>query len=162
MPRVLLTIVAMISAALAIAFIALWIRSYSPNSASMQTRDSISFTHDDPLYWIISHPGSLAFCRQKGRNWDAHPLRGFKRFGIDFGGSYGDDGSMLWNLVLPYWMITSLAVVLPMIRVEVWRRDRRMRHRTARGLCPRCGYDLRATPQRCPECGAAPSAPSRA
>ena len=53
-------------------------------------------------------------------------------------------------LLLPHWFLVALAATLPVVWiVRRWRGARREK----KGLCPRCGYDLRATPGRCPECG---------
>jgi hypothetical protein len=48
--------------------------------------------------------------------------------------------------------VLALSLVLPVGRYagSLWRGRR---CRTRPGLCPICGYDLRATPDRCPECG---------
>lgn len=59
-------------------------------------------------------------------------------------------------LIVKYWLLVTLAAVLPAGWLALrWRRRRETR-RHPRGLCASCGYDLRATPARCPECGADP------
>jgi hypothetical protein len=49
----------------------------------------------------------------------------------------------------PIWIPLLLSAALP----AAWLIRRRTGYRWHLGLCPRCGYDLRATPDRCPECG---------
>lgn len=51
-----------------------------------------------------------------------------------------------WCVGVPFWCI-ALALML------VTEIVRRKRYAFPPGTCWRCGYDLRATPDRCPECG---------
>lgn len=62
-------------------------------------------------------------------------------------------------VAVPHWFLALLTAAAPAawLRVE-WTRERRWR----KNLCPSCGYDLRASPGRCPECGASSSAGERA
>jgi hypothetical protein len=56
-------------------------------------------------------------------------------------------------IYLPHWFAVLIFSLLPAIRFSAW-----VRHRpAASGCCAVCGYDLRATPDRCPECGAVPA-----
>jgi len=60
-------------------------------------------------------------------------------------------------LILPCWLL-----MLPGAACGGWRLRRWLRARRAArlGLCSRCGYDLRASPERCPECGTGLPAPT--
>jgi hypothetical protein len=55
-----------------------------------------------------------------------------------------------WGAVVPYWLVAAFSLACPLIQTTS-----RLRHarRPKGSLCPACGYDLRATPDRCPECG---------
>jgi len=61
--------------------------------------------------------------------------------------SYG-----VFYIALPYWFICLVTALTPTAWLTV--QLRRKRHRP--GLCAKCHYDLRATPNRCPECGTIP------
>jgi predicted amidophosphoribosyltransferase len=51
---------------------------------------------------------------------------------------------------IPYWFITLMSASACALMVWRWRRRR---VRTGPGSCARCGYDLRGSSERCPECG---------
>jgi len=54
------------------------------------------------------------------------------------------------DVTLPCWFLALLFALLPALRLRRWRIERQ---RNRPGFCRQCGYDLRATPLRCPECG---------
>ena len=149
--RLILDALAVLSLAACAATAVLWARSYRP-AGSLGIADGITLTRSEPLYWLVSRPGHVTLCRQTGRDWD-RPYREFRLLGVQFGGGWGANSS-LWNLQVPYWLVLAAAAVPTVACLGVWRSGRRARRRARAGMCVSCGYDLRASGDTCPECGA--------
>jgi hypothetical protein len=83
-------------------------------------------------------------------------------FGFDRTESYGFDESVgpvttqvssSHNVRIDNWLIAMLTAPLPTWRLLAYLKRRKRQSRAAKGQCMTCGYDLRGTPKRCPECG---------
>jgi hypothetical protein len=59
------------------------------------------------------------------------------------------------SIRIPYWlMLLAVAWMPALFAISFFRRRQLLNHESC---CSKCGYDCRATPNRCPECGASPT-----
>ena len=142
--------------------------------------DSIEFVSPRGGMLISSHPGRLCACWPSpllhpvgSRRWtvsaastprdDALPIKDSQRFDLALmqvesaarpkfiAASSAIAGVLTQYVEAPYWMLLVVPALPPawMLTGGAWRKLRRRR----RALCRECGYDLRASPHVCPECG---------
>jgi hypothetical protein len=103
--------------------------------------------------WTIQHPdGTFDDLTVIPNDRTLRNAYGFEWYRSLF--PYLSEPLAFWRVAVPYWVLIALVFVRPVafvVRTLVgWRRRRHL----ARGECLQCGYDLRASPERCPECGA--------
>ena len=166
--RRLFNLAAAVSLVVCVAIVALWIRSY-------RIADDISWTSSHYSSSVGSMNGRMVLFAVSGgpdailsSGWHSHSVQKLGLEGLDpaelfenraFGFSFHASREDLptgvrreLRIVAPHWSLAALALILPMVYAIRWLRSRR---RHPRGFCATCGYDLRATPDRCPECGTA-------
>ncbi|HEX8915174.1 MAG TPA: hypothetical protein VF796_22675 [Humisphaera sp.] len=173
MPRRLFTLLSAISLTLCIASTGAWIRT-----TAFGLFDDFEYTYPSATGSVWLAHGRVYVCRMtaaapwwppRPQPWSYHastweyaePEGGVTFDALGFGSSRTEGNSggsayvQTWTVV-PLWAVTAATAVLPAAwlagQVRRWRLDRRARA----GFCFACGYDLRASPARCPECGAGP------
>jgi hypothetical protein len=90
--------------------------------------------------------------------WGTHRLPLRITYGRSPVAAVGADPRLAYFRVLtvPSWLLLTMTALLPALWSVVTVRTIRRRRLAARGhLCRKCGYDLRASVERCPECGEA-------
>jgi hypothetical protein len=173
MRRHVLNLAAAVSLGLCAAACFLWVRSglcrrgdhvyrFSPAAAysALSAGGTLSlqrFATPEP-WWDA---GRWQYRRWVGAPQESDEPRRLKVLGFDFHHGHGTSARtqrpyVVTRVEVPLWAVSLATAVLPAAWLVVRVRDR---HRGCAGLCPACGYDLRATPGRCPECGAVPGGP---
>ncbi|HEY2585702.1 MAG TPA: zinc ribbon domain-containing protein [Tepidisphaeraceae bacterium] len=174
MIRRLFTTAAVMSLLLCLATVALWVRSWSvadqvlggfgtpklnPRTGEVEVSPAMAWSHYAGRLLISHFPAMVAYKTKQWayRNPAVHTLisevdnRVFWHPRLAFAGfrfATVSDGE--WDLLVPDYAPAVLFAVTPLLWLALALRRKRSR---AEGRCTSCGYDLRASMDRCPECG---------
>jgi hypothetical protein len=162
--------VVILSVLLFVSFVTLWARS-------IWRFDDVGLVWRKRCINLCSYKGKFYFQNavadgnlwRPGRSWDSantatvgYPAsRGpfsfqFLGFATNIGSNrFGKVTATERVIVIPWWFIAALSMIPPALQARALWLQRRRSIRVAEGLCPHCGYDLRSSPDRCPECGRA-------
>ena len=166
MKQRIFTILSAVSLLLCVALVALWIVDYGGNPSDLRVRLVHIYgnwlagvgsggleieTFHKPSQPTICPPTSAEFNRSY-RPWALPGVR-FDAFPSASGGAPRMLVAVLFVWHAQYWLVTLVTGVLPVVWLGhlAWRYLRARRY--VFGLCRKCGYDLRASTERCPECG---------
>ena len=154
------TVAAALSLLLCIATVVLWVRSY-------WAADSVWWNGFNRVHAIVLSRGKLGLFFQqinasapfsvtanRGHRWNQVPsdMHANGREGLGFGyATLRDAYGSRQTALVPCWFFAICAGTLA--AVLLWGRRRMRVWLRRQNRCERCGYDLRATPDRCPECG---------
>jgi hypothetical protein len=169
MPRLrhpLLNLLTALSLLLCVGIVALWVKGYQWGGAFEVRVNGVAYQVAWPVgrvalaarpaaaphpplgYELIRHPPvdlDQSYTRRAAfpPPADYHAFAGF---------GWLHDGGMR-SVFAPAWLLALAAALLPAWHLPREWRGRTTDRRRRRGQCLSCGYDLRATPDRCPECG---------
>jgi hypothetical protein len=158
MTRHLFNLLTLLSLLLCAATLALWVAGYGRPAP-------LRLSHErGQAEWVLATYQGVAGVSIRSENYPADTRRdvavgweyGPYELGYKSRGVRGPDPVSWWSFRLktPCWL-PAIAFALMPARWWTLLQRRRRDQRIRRGLCGACGYDMRATPQRCPECGAA-------
>jgi len=167
--RIFLNGLTVLSLLLLLATAALWVRSYwrmdfvrchppAPPDAERFCAHFVSGRGGGLVawgHWAPRYAEDFGPARWHWQTVGVSPTRyagGWTGGGWGFGHDSHRDPEYRYRMfVFPLWLPATLFVLFPATRLVLAVRRRR---RVREGHCRKCGYDLRATPERCPECGA--------